>query len=258
MLLQRHLCRNKDSIRPDKAFHEWWVNHKHRPPIPPGHVIPVLSAMQGHPESPRLWEKHANAILRKLGLKPTVHEPCLYSGTVDENRIVFMRQVDNFAIAAPDERTSDILLDLIDEKLSIPLKRQGLLDMYNGIDILQTKDYIKIDVHSYIQKFRLKYEDTWLSKFTITENRPTPLPTNPNWIKKFNSAIGPSELKAQQELSTKMQIKYKSGVGEIIWAMTTCRPDIAFTSVKLSQSYSAPAEHHYHGLKHSIRYLCDT
>ena len=169
-----------------------------------------------------------------------------------------MRQVDDFAIAAPDERTSDILLDMIDEKLSIPLKRQGLLNMYNGIDIVQTKDYIKIDVHSYIEKFCLKYEDTWLSKVPITENRPTPLPTDPNWIKKFNSAIGPSESKAQQDLATKMQIKYKSGVGELIWAMTTCRPDIAFTSVKLSQSNSAPAEHHYHGLKHSIRYLYAT
>ena len=40
--------------------------------------------------------------------------------------------------------------------------------------------------------------------------------------------------------------------------MTTCRPDIAFTSVKLSQSNSAPAEHHYHGLKHAIRYLYAT
>jgi hypothetical protein len=200
-------------IRPDKAFHEWCVKHKHCPPIPPGDVIPVLSAMQGHPESPRLLEKHADVILRELGLKPTVHEPCLYSGTVDGKQIVFMRQVDNFAIAAPDERTSDILLDMIDEKQSNPLKRKGLLDMYNGIDILQTKDYIKIDVHSYIQKFCSKYEDTWLSKVPLTKNCPTPLPTDPNWIKKFNSAIGPSEFKAQQELATKMQIKYKSGVG---------------------------------------------
>ena len=120
------------------------------------------------------------------------------------------------------------------------------------------KDYIKIDVHSYIEKFCLKYEDTWLSKVPITENCPTPLPTDPNWIKKFNSAIGPSESKAQQDLATKMQIKDKSGVGKLIWAMTTCRPDIAFTNVKLSQSNSAPAEHHYHGLKHSIRYLYAT
>jgi hypothetical protein len=39
-------------IRPDKAFCDWWVLHKRRPPIPEGHVIPALTAMQGHPESP--------------------------------------------------------------------------------------------------------------------------------------------------------------------------------------------------------------
>jgi hypothetical protein len=55
-----------------------------------------------------------------------------------------------------------------------------------------------------------------------------------------------------------MEIKYKGGVGKLIWAMTTCRHDISFTSVKLSQSNSAPAEHHYHGLKHAIRYIFTT
>jgi hypothetical protein len=89
-------------VRPDRAFNEWWVNHKKRPPIPDGHVIPVLLAMQGHPESPRLWEKHVDQILRELGLTPTVHKPCLYSGTINGNRIIFKRQVDDFAIAAPD------------------------------------------------------------------------------------------------------------------------------------------------------------
>jgi hypothetical protein len=39
-------------IHLDKAFHEWWVLHKKRPPIPNGHIVPILSAMQGHPELP--------------------------------------------------------------------------------------------------------------------------------------------------------------------------------------------------------------
>jgi hypothetical protein len=125
-------------IRPDCAFNEWWVNHKHSPPNPPGNVIPVLSAMQGHPESPRLWEKHADKILREIGLTPTVHEPCLYLGNINEQRVLFMRQVDNFAIAAPDATTSDILMDMIDDRLKIPIKRQGYLDMYNGVDVHQT------------------------------------------------------------------------------------------------------------------------
>jgi hypothetical protein len=242
-------------VRPDKAFYDWWVQHKHCPPIPPGYVIPALSAMQGHPESPRLWEKHADAILRKFGLTPTAHEPCLYSGTIAGKRIIFKCQVDDFAIAAPDEKTANILLDLIDDQLTIPLKRQGLLDMFNGINVTQMRDYIKIDCHTYIDKFCEKYINTWLHKVPITENRPTPLPTNPTWIKKFNAAVGPSDPKEQQQLTTKMEIKYKGGVGKLIWAMTICRPDILFTSVKLSQSNSAPAEHHYHGLKHAIRYI---
>jgi hypothetical protein len=71
------------------AFNEWWTNHKQQPPLNPGHVIPILSAMQGHPKSPRLWEKHANSILRNLGLTPTVHEPCLYSGMVEGKWVIF-------------------------------------------------------------------------------------------------------------------------------------------------------------------------
>jgi hypothetical protein len=116
-------------IYPDRAFWEWWVNHKHNPPLADGEVIPILSAMQGHPESPCLWEKHPDAILCKIGLIPMVHEPCLYSGIINGKQIIFKRQVDDFTIASPDERTANILLDMINDELSIPMKRQGYLDM---------------------------------------------------------------------------------------------------------------------------------
>jgi hypothetical protein len=33
-------------------------------PLQPGQVIPVMGAMQGHPESSRLWEKHIDQIIR--------------------------------------------------------------------------------------------------------------------------------------------------------------------------------------------------
>ncbi len=242
-------------VCPDRAFNKWWVQHKKRTPIPPGHIILVFSAMQGHPELPQLWEKHADAILQELGLTPTVHEPCLYSGIIAGKCVIFKRQVDDFAIAAPDKKTADILLDLLDDQLSIPLKRQGLLDMFNGVNVLQTQDYIKINCHTYINRFCAKYLDSWLGKVPLTENQPTPLPIDAKWIKKFNPAVGSPDPDEQKKLANRMQIKYKAGAGKLIWAMTTCRPDIAFTSIKLSQSNSVPAEHHYHGLKHAIRYL---
>ena len=40
--------------------------------------------------------------------------------------------------------------------------------------------------------------------------------------------------------------------------MTTTRPDVAFTNVKLSQANAAPDEHHYHGVKHALKYLYST
>jgi hypothetical protein len=88
-----------------------------------------------------------------------------------------------------------------------------------------------------------------------TPNRSTPLPSDGDWLKKFNAAIGDPNKMAQTQLAKKMQLTYRSGVGELVWAMTTCRPDLAYTSVKLSQSNTCPHELNYHGLKHALKYL---
>jgi hypothetical protein len=109
-------------IYPDCAFREWWVNHKHNPPLANVEAIPILSAMQGHPMSPCLWEKRADVILQEIGLILTVHVSCLYSGTINGKRVIFKCQVDDFTIAMPDEHTANILLDMIDDELSIPMK----------------------------------------------------------------------------------------------------------------------------------------
>jgi hypothetical protein len=131
-------------IRPDKAFHGWWAS-KGRPPIPDGYVIPVQAAMQGHPESPRLWEKHIDKILRvKLRFKPTIHEPCLYCGVFDGQRVIFKRQVDDFVIGAKTESIANKIFDILDSSLRMPMRRQGLIVMYNGLDIQQSRYFIKI------------------------------------------------------------------------------------------------------------------
>ena len=86
-----------------------------------------------------------------------VHEPCLYLGLIEGKWVIFMWQVDDFAVALPDERTASILLDLIDDKLMISMKQQGFLNMYNGVDVHQTRDYIKILCTTYIDKICDKY-----------------------------------------------------------------------------------------------------
>jgi hypothetical protein len=242
-------------IHPDKAFHKWWVLRKKRPPISNEHIVPILSAMQGHQESPRLWEKHADSILREIGLTPTVHKPCLYSGTINGQYVLFMQQVDDFAIAALDAKPANILLEMIDNKLTIPLKRQGYFDLYNSIDVHQTRHYIKISVRSFIDKVFEKHLATWMKSAYPSPARSTPLSFNPIFQKKFNSSTGNPDKNVQLKLAKDTQFGYRSGVSELIWAMMSCRPDLAYSSVKLSQSNSCPHKIHYHGLKHALKFL---
>jgi hypothetical protein len=151
-------------------------------------------------------------------------------------RVIFLRQVDDFAIATSDPKTSEILLDMLDERLTIPIKRQGYLDMFNGIDVTQMRDYIKISCQSFINKCCEKHLASWMSSYMIVAACSTPFPCDPTGFKKFNSATGDPDPKKQAELANSMKLSYRSGVGELIWAMTTCQPDLAFVSVKLSQS----------------------
>ena len=244
-------------IRPDAAFHAWWTIHKGRPPIPPNHVIPILSAMQGHPEAPRLWEKHADKILRSIGLTPTTHEPCLYSGLVDGQRILLLRQVDDFAVAVPSEQAASHVFDLIDEQLTIPLKRLGLVTLFNGLDITQSRHYIKISCKSYIERICDKYLEQWINKHHLP-NRPTPLPQTESFTRSFLSAVGDSSSQAQAKLEKDMGVKYRNGIGELIYALVTCRPDISYSVVKCAQATVSPHEIHYHALKHLLKYLYAT
>ena len=92
----------------DKPFREWWAS-KGRPKIPDDYVMRVQGALQGHPESPRLWSILIDKIIQNLNLKPCHHEPCLYY-TSDYNHtgktVLFLRQVDDFAVACQDQATA--------------------------------------------------------------------------------------------------------------------------------------------------------
>ncbi len=86
-------------------------------------------------------------------------------------------------------------------------------------------------------------------------NKPTPLPQTESFIKSFLSADGDPSPSVQEKLSKSMGIQYRNGVGELIYALVTCRPDISYAVVKCAQSTVAPHEIHYHAVKHILKYL---
>jgi len=199
---------------------------------------------------------HCDRILRKIGLVPTIHEPCIHSGQIETVRVYFKRQVDDFAVACPEERIATIIFDAIDAELQMPIKRQGLVTLFNGLDVLQSRWYIKIYVNTYLTKTLQPYFDDWLD--VPSKPYPVPLGTNEKFHTELYKAIGDPDVKVQAALSKRMGFGYRKAIGELIWPMTTCRPDLAQAVVKCSQASAAPTETHYNAIKSIFRYLAAT
>jgi hypothetical protein len=138
------------------------------------------------------------------------------------------------------------------------VKHQGYLDICDSIDVQQTWHYIKSSVRLFIDKVFVKHLATWMKLAYPRPVHSTPLPSDPTFHKKFNSSTGNPDKNSQLKLAKDMQIGYCSGIIELIWAMTTCWLDLAYSSIELSQSNSCPHKVHYHGLKHALKYIYHT
>ncbi len=93
-------------------------------------------------------------------------------------------------IACSHVSTANKLLDILDNKLTIPLKRMGLHDLYNGLEVIQTRDYIKITCSTYIERISEKHLASWMRNFVVPTGWPTPLPGWDSFIKTFLSTTG--------------------------------------------------------------------
>jgi len=68
----------------------------------------------------------------------------MYYGKFEGKRVLFLRQVDDFSMAAEDEEICRKLITEVSKYLKAPLKVLDIVDIFNGIQIDQTKTYIKL------------------------------------------------------------------------------------------------------------------
>jgi hypothetical protein len=244
-------------LRIDEAFCGWWQSHLQNPPIPPHHmVVHVNNAIQGHPEPPRLWEKLIDKILRDIGLKPTTHEPCLYQGIINESYTLFLWQVDDFALATTTEQQANAIIMQINQHLCLPIHNLGKIDKFNSVDIDQTKYYVKIDCTKYLTKLAQTHHG-WISNITLGD-QPIPFPSDAKSLTKLLQCPTPTTQEEKYNLEKYMGIKYRHIMGEVLYPMIKCRPDVSTHTILLSQYIENPDEAHYLALKRLVAYLVHT
>ena len=170
-----------------------------------------------------------------------------------KNKVLFLHQVDNFAIACEDVELANSVISDINNSMSIEIKHLGKVTRYNGVDVEQQQEYIKLHNATYIDKLIAQHE--WLQRDSKSmHSYPLPMDATPKYLHDLETAE-PLTNEEKHVIEAELQFTYRQAVGEIIYAMITCRPDISFAIIKLSQYSTKPAAIHYEALKQLYRYL---
>ncbi len=89
----------------------------------------------------------------EFNFKVTTHEQNLYCVKIKGEMIFICWQVDGFAVASNTTAATDYNISVIDKHVSTTNK--GLRTKYNGLNVLQACDYIKLHCESYINRILL-------------------------------------------------------------------------------------------------------
>jgi len=248
----------------DDAYFEWYLL-RFGVRLDRSLVLPVQHALQGHPESGRLWERHINSILASpsFSFKSTTHDRSIYSGVFRGAPLLLLRQVDDFALAAPSEEIAVAFYAQLGRELQLPGESAppftylGLIRDFNGIDVHQYSDRTVLSCSGYIDRVLRSHHWTTPSADEADPDSGPPLsPLPPDCIASLYASVGPPESSPEhQALLARFGFSYRGLLGEILYAYVTCRPDIGYAAITLSKFSSAPSEFHFAMLKKLMKYL---
>ena len=231
----------------DQQYRDWYLNRKGKT-IPNGWVLPVKGSIQGHPDSGEVWQTKINDVIDSYGFTSTTHEPCLYRGKFKSEDLLLCRQVDDMLIAG---QNAAAVMEFAKE-LSLKLKvtcGDAPSTHFNGLDILQTREGIRINCFTYIEKLRKAHGWNEISTKPLE-------PISPSKVKELEDTVGPPvDSKEGKLLQQKNGFNYRGVVGEIVYAYVVARPDYGFAVALLSRFNTCPSQCHYDAAKRCLKSL---
>ena len=194
--------------------------------------------LQGHHEASTAWEEFIQAKLTKLfNFKPTHHEPALSTTVIDGYKVYLARQVDDFRFACASQKIiKQIIITLQENYVRIKIVDSS---RFNGADITEYKEAIKVHATTYINKVKAK-----IGNQLKTIRLPKQICTD-SQLRSMTSDLSVLSDKEMQELDTKYGFKYRTATGMLLFAYVLCRLDIGFLVITLSKYNHQPNEVHF-------------
>jgi hypothetical protein len=203
--------------------------------IPKGKVLKLLKCIYGLKQASREWYMHFVSILESLGFTPTISDPCILTKTIEGQQYYIGIYVDDFIVTGKDTSVIQDIFTTLEKHLNI--KRLGHLSWILGMRISRDRlnKLIFLDQTAYINNLA--------RKFQLQDANATTTP--------HTDLSEPSTTPADSTL-------YQSIVGSLQHASVCTRPDITFTTCKLSRYLKDPTETHLKAAISVVKYLKTT
>ena len=231
---------------PDAAPDEYWL---------------LKRTLYGLRRSPRHWFDKISAILRSIGLRPSLEDPCLYTGFIvdpsnpsaapSSSPLSLGMYVDDFVYFSADPAVEDLFCRLLRERCKVDF--MGIVEWFLGVHFSWRITPASVDVHMNQSGFATNLVES----FARQERDRTPTATPYRSGVPIDS-IAPSIDAPDSPAQLRRKEAYQSLVGSIGWLASTTRPDIAAAHSFLSSYTNQPAVGHMKAALYVLHYIHST
>lgn len=201
-----------------------------------GYVLLLKKNIYGSKQAGRVWNKHMDKGLRKIGFIPSIVDPCVYY----RNKTIFMVYVDDGIFAGPDKVDINQCIQLLAKEFN--LTDEGSLTDYLGVLVeAQPDGTIKLSQPHLIEQI---LNDLWFTERTKT--KPTPAPA------------GRLLTRDQDAEAMADDFHYRSVVGKLNFLEKSTRPDISVAVHQCARFSADPKQSHADAVRYVGRYLQGT
>ena len=201
----------------------------------PGYCLELRKSLYGDARCPKLWFDHISKYFRKLGLKQSSYDPCLWYG----RGIMLVQYVDDMGISAHTQGDIDqFVWELRDEGLT--LTQEESFEEFLGIKFEKHPD-------GSMEMTQRGLIDKVLEAADMKD-------CNPNATPSAQAALGAD--KDGEPITEKWNPR--AIVGMLLYLSTNTRPDITFAVSQVARFLNGPKKSHATAIKTILRYLKGT
>ena len=215
------------------------------PPIPPGHVLPLVKALYGTRQAARQWSLELDKAMCKLGYTPcSPDESCIYLKRMpDGTFVMIVVYVDDVFGAGNNEKE----IARFNREFGKIFKYKYLGEITDALGMKVTR----LPCGS-LHVSNPRYVDDMLRKFELADCYPRSTPADSK--SKLTAAMGPPQGRADPALHS----AYREVVGSLIHLMTTVRPDTSAAVSDCGRFTHCPGTEHMRAAHRVLRYLQGT